>query len=140
MLLVTDVFGVKGERGSLLGGLLEQDGLEEWLDDVQHVARVGSEVVPSAIISSSPGPHPDEFGPGETGGERRVAHQLPRARVTGYILRDPEIAEDLVGSLVGDVRAGAIGHPIPARPDVPPHPAIPQPKPRLRTPPPAPHH
>src|SRR5260370_27331615 len=80
---MSDVFGVECERGGLLGRLLEQDGLEQRLDDVHHAARACSKVVPSAIVSSSPRPHSDKFGSGETGGESRVAPPLPPARAPG---------------------------------------------------------
>ena len=133
ILLMPDVFGVERERGAFLGRLLEQDRLEQRLDDIHHAARACAKVVAPPVVAGSPRPHADQFGAGETGRERRVAHQLPWARVSRNILRDSEIAEDLVGTLVGDVRARAVGHPVAARHDVTAHAAIRQRKSRRRT-------
>ena len=121
---MTDVLGVERERRALLGRLLEQDRLEQRLDDVHHAARTCPQIVAPAVVPGPPRPHPDQFGPGQAGGERRVAHQFPRARVSGHVLRDSEIPEDLVRALVRDVRARAIGHPIAARHDVTAHAGI----------------
>ena len=118
---MTDVFGVERERRALLGRLLEQDRLEQRLDDVHHPARACPQIVTAAVIAGPPRPHPDQFGSGEAGRERRVAHQFPRARVPGDVLRDSEIPEDFVRTLVRDVRARTVGHPVAARHDVTAH-------------------
>ena len=115
---MTDVLGVERERRALLGRLLEQDRLEQRLDDVHHAARTCAQIVAPAVVAGPPRPHPDQFGAGQAGGEGRVAHQLPRARVPGDVLRDSEVPEDFVGALVRDVGARAVGHPIAARHDV----------------------
>ena len=124
ILLMTDVLGVERERRALLGRLLEQDRLEQRLDDVHHAARTCPQIVAPAVVPGPPRPHPDQFGSGQAGGEGRVAHLLPRARVAGDVLRDSEIPEDFVRALVRDVRARAIGHPIAARHDVTAHAGI----------------
>jgi hypothetical protein len=124
ILLVTDVFGVESERRTLLGRLPKQDRFEQRLDDVHHPARTCPQIVAPAVVPRTPRPHPDQFGPGETGRERRVAHQFPRARVPCDVLRDSEIPEDLVRSLVRDVRARTVGHPVAARYDVTAHAGI----------------
>ena len=124
ILLMADIFGVERKRRALFGGLLKQDGFEQRLDDVHHAARTCPKVVPSSVVPGAPRPHPDEFGPGQAGGERGVTHQFPWARVPGHVFRNSEITEALVGSLVGDVRARAICHPVDARHDVASHAAI----------------
>ena len=118
---MTDVFGVERERRALLGRLLEQDRFEQRLDDVHHPARACSQIVAAAIIPGPPSPHPDQFGSGEAGRERRVAHQFPRARIPCDVLRDTEIPEHLVRALVSDMRARTVGHPVAARYDVTAH-------------------
>src|SRR3984957_15515935 len=82
ILLMTDVLSIESERRALLGRLLKQDRLKQWLDDIYHAARTYPQVIAPAVVPGSPRPHPDELGPGQAGGERRVSHQLPRARVS----------------------------------------------------------
>ncbi len=124
ILLMTDVLGVERERRALLCRLLKQNRLEQWLDDIHHAARTCPQIVAPAVVPGPPRPHPDEFVAGQAGGERRVSHQFPRAGVSGHVLRDSEVPEDLVRALVRDVSAGAIGHPIAARHDVTAHAGI----------------
>ena len=119
---VAEVFGAEHDLGAAGRGVLDQDRFHVGLRDVQQRARAALQVVAEAVLPGAPGAQPGDLFAGQAGGEHRVAHKVPRGGDGGGFGLDAEVAEDFQGALVGDVRAGAVGQPVPLGRDPDPYP------------------
>jgi hypothetical protein len=59
----------------------------------------------------APRPHPADLVTGQARAEHRVAHERLRGAVGDDVVLDPQIAHDLDGPLVGDVRPRRVRRP-----------------------------
>jgi hypothetical protein len=122
VLHVAEVLGAEHDLGAPGGGVLDQDRFQVGLGDVQQRAGAALQVVPDPVLAGAPGAQPGDLLAGQAGGEHRVAHQVPRSGDGDGLGLDAEVAEHFGGALVGDVRAGAVGQPVPLGRHPDPHP------------------
>ena len=106
-----DVLRVEPDPRAAVGGVADQDRLEQRLRQVAGLARARQRVVGLARGVRAPGAHAADLVPGQARAEHGVAHQSLRRAVGQDVVLDAEVAHDLDRALVGDVRARRVGRP-----------------------------
>ena len=106
-----DVFGVEPDPAAARRRVPDDDRLEQRLREVAVLRRAGHRVVGLAGGMRAPGADAADLVAGQAGAEDRVAHQLVRRRLGPDVRLDAEVAEDLDGALVGDVRPRGVRRP-----------------------------
>jgi hypothetical protein len=88
-----------------------EDRLEIVLRDVDRQARRGELIVGLPRRAGSPRADPADLLPRDRGAEDRVTDQVVGCGVGQHLVLDAQVAEDLHGPLVGDVRPRRVGGP-----------------------------
>ena len=105
------VLGVEADPRAALGGVADQDRLQQRLGQVAVRAGAGQRVVGLPRRMGAPGAHAPDLIARQAGAEHGVPHQVLRGPVGRDVVLDPQVAEDLHGALVGDVGAGGVRRP-----------------------------
>ena len=111
VLLEREVLGVEARFRPARGGMAEQDRLKEILRDVADLGRARQRVVSLAPGMVAPGLDPAELLPGQALAEHGVGHELLWCGQPHGLVLKLQVAQDLHGPLVRDVRPGRVGEP-----------------------------
>ena len=111
VLLEREVLGVEPRFRPARRCMAEQDRLHEILRDVADLGRARQRVVSLAPGMVAPGLDPAELLPGQALAEHGVGHELLWCGQPHGLVLELQVAQDLHGPLVRDVRPGRVGEP-----------------------------